>query len=436
MQAYNGSMTSRLKINSLLLPLVSIGMLVMQLLDPSPIWKALLTAFGGAWLIAFVWVHSLKKNLRLEREVRFGWTQVGDKLEERFSLVNKGFISAPWLEVVDHSTLPGYSASRATSVEAKGSNTWQTTGICSRRGVYTLGGTTLKSSDPFGIYWVEVHHPASQSLVVMPPVIPLPGIEVSPAGWGGDGKPNPNSPEQTVNSATVHEYQQGEPWSRIHWRTTAKHRKLFTRMLDGAPSNEWWILLDADGSVQAGRDADSTLELGVILAASLMDRGLRAQRSVGFLASGESIVWRKAQFGEEHRLRIMRDLAMLQPGNQPLAEVLERAGPTFGQRTSLIIITPSIQPDWLNSLVKLTWKGIRPTVLLMDANSFGSDQKADALANLLTHMGIPRFILDRSLLARPEAHPGGQGQWQWRVTSFGKAVPVRPLGDMAWKKLG
>ena len=408
----------------------------MQLVDPSPVWKSLLTAFGGVWLISWVWARSLKNNLHIEREIRFGWTQVGDRLEERFSLTNKGMIPAIWVEVIDHSTLPGYSVSRATGIESHGTNTWRTNGVCTRRGVYQLGGTILKSSDPFNIYAVEIHHPEHQIIVVMPPVIPLEEIQIAPSGWVGEGKVRPHMPEQTVNAVTVHEYQQGESWKHIHWPTTARRGKLYTRVLDGSPANDWWIILDADINTQFGQDADSTLELGVILAASLVERGLRARHSVGFIASSEKTTWLKPQSSAQHSLRIMKDLAMLQTGEQSLAELLERTSSAFGQHTSLVIITPSLNPDWLTSLTHLIWKGIQPTVLLIDAHSFGAEQKADAFAGLLTQMNISRFILDRSLLKRPEAQPGRQGQWEWRITPSGKAVSTRALGDITWKKLG
>ncbi|MBK9210615.1 MAG: DUF11 domain-containing protein [Anaerolineales bacterium] len=55
----------------------------------------------------------MRDNLRLTREVRFTWAQVGDKLEEQFTLTNNGSVPATWVEVVDHSTLPDYSAARA-----------------------------------------------------------------------------------------------------------------------------------------------------------------------------------------------------------------------------------------------------------------------------------------------------------------------------------
>jgi uncharacterized protein (DUF58 family) len=308
--------------------------------------------------------------------------------------------------------------------------------VCIQRGVYTLGGTTLRSSDPLGIFDVEVYQPESTTLMVLPPVVPLPHVEIAPGGWLGDGRPRPNSPEQTANALTVHEYQHGEPLRQVHWPTTARRNALYTRVMEGSPANDWWVVLDADAKAQAGHGWESTLELGVILATSLVDRGLRARHSVGLLASGDRTVWLKPKQDEVHRLQVMRSLAMLKAGEVSLADLLERAGPTLGHRTSVIIITPSVNSEWLTSLTPLLWRGISPTILLMDAASFGAPTRVDALSEVLAQMGIPRFILDRSLLLRPESRPGWRGQWEWRIMPTGKAVSTRPPGDMSWRKLG
>ena len=87
-------MNSRLRINSLLLPLTSFAILAAQIIGPSPVWKGLLVVLGGIWLISYLWAHSLQKNLRLERAMRFGWVQVGDKLEEKFILFNDSLFPA------------------------------------------------------------------------------------------------------------------------------------------------------------------------------------------------------------------------------------------------------------------------------------------------------------------------------------------------------
>jgi len=408
----------------------------MQLLDPSRIWQALIVAFGGLWLVAGLWARSLKNHVRLTREVRFTWAQVGDALEEQFTLTNDGFVPATWVEVVDHSTLPGYSAARAIGIDNGSTSTWHTSALCRRRGVYQLGGTTLRSGDPFGIYGVEVFLPESSTLVVMPPVVPLPEIEIMPSGWMGDGRPRPNLIDQSVNASAVREYAHGDNPRLIHWPSTARHRKFYSRIMDGAPASDWWIALDVDSKVQAGQGWENTVELGIILAASLADRGLRARHSVGLLASGKQAVWLTPQSGERHRLEVLRTLAVLEAGQLPLSELLERADSSLGNRINLIVITPSTQNDWLPSLTRLLWKGISPTILLMDPASFDGASSADSLAGLLAEKGIPRFVLDRSLLRQPEAHPGWRGQWEWRITPSGKALSSRPPGDLTWKRLG
>ena len=419
----------------MLLPALALGTLVMQFLDPSKIWQALVVAFGGLWLIAGLWAWSLKRNLRLTREVRFAWAQVGDALEEKFTLTNDGPLPATWVEVIDHSTLPDYSTSRAIGAEHYSTNIWHTNGICKRRGVYELGGTTLQSGDPFGIYSVEIHLPETKTLVVTPPIIPLPAVEITPGGWMGEGRPRPNILDQTVNSATVREFAHGDSLKLIHWPSTARHGKFYSRKLDGATASNWWIALDVDSNVQAGQGWENTIELGVILAASLADRGLRARHSVGLLAGGKKAVWLDPQSGERHRLEILRSLAQLEPGQLTLAELLERASPKIGSRISLIVITPSLHNEWLSSLTHLLWKGISPTVLLIDPASFGAAQGADSFAGILAEMGIHRFILNRDLLQQPEANPG-KGQWAWRITPSGRAVSTRTTNDLTWKRLG
>jgi len=65
-------------------------------------------------------------------------------------------------------------------------------------------------------------------------------------------------------------------------------------------------------------------------------------------------------------------------------------------------------------------------------NLFDKISKLLALAGL----GIAPYIIKRELLDRPEARPGHQGEWEWRVTGFGRAIPVHKPADLSWKKLG
>ena len=320
-------MNNRIRLNARLLPFIVILLLVMQLIDPSRVWTALLVGLGGAWLLAFFWARALAGGLRITREMRYGWAQVGDKLEERFTLVNSSTLPATWVEVSDQSTLPGYSASIATGVDGSSSNQWWTDGTCKRRGLYWLGNTIVYAGDPLGIFTVTIEDPARTNLMVMPPVVPLPQIEITPGGFLGEGRPRPNAPEYTVGAAGVREYMPGDSLRTVHWKTTARLQKPYVRLFDGAPAGDWWILLDLQEDVHIGANEDSTEEHAIILAASLADKGLRARQAVGLVASGENLVWLPPQPGESQRWEILRELAMVSPGHVPLSELLERIRP-------------------------------------------------------------------------------------------------------------
>jgi uncharacterized protein (DUF58 family) len=426
---------SRLQLNTRLLPALVGLLVVLQLTVPYRGWLILLVGLGGLWLIAYLWARSLARRLQLTREMRFGWTQVGDALEERFILANRGWVPALWVEVLDHSTMPDYQVSRATGVGSGESLRWHTEGVCTRRGLFTLGPTSLRTGDPFGLYTVSLHYPGWTTLMVVPPIVPLPTIEVASGGRTGEGRPRADALERTVSTTGVRDYLPGDSLHWLHWRITAHRDSLFVRLFDGTPAGDWWIILDMDRRVQVGQGQVSTEEHGVILAASLADRGLRARRAVGLATHGERLVWQPPKMGEGQRWEILRELALITPGSRPLAELLARVRPAFGQLASLIIITPAVDGDWVESLLPLLRRGAVATVLLLDPVSFGGIGDVHRVSALLSDLGVVSHVITRDLLDQPEARPGQRGHWEWRIMPTGRAVPVRQPRDTAWKVL-
>jgi uncharacterized protein (DUF58 family) len=415
-------MKSRLRLNVVLLPILVVILLLIQLAYPSKPWEMLLVGLGGAWLVGYLWARALARNLSLTREMRYDWAQVGDRLEERFTVVNNSFFPATWLEVDDHSNIPGYEPTRATNVGSYSINRWITDGICTRRGLYTLGGTTIQAGDPLGIYTVSIHDPTHTTLLVLPPVMPLPPITLSPGGYGNAGHPRPRAPEKTVGAASVREYLPGDSLRLIHWPSTAKHDKPFVRLFDGTPASDMWILLDLDRSVQIGEDWNSTEEHGVILAASLADRSLRTRQGVGLAINGKELTWIPPQKNANQRWLIFHALALAQRGERGLGPLLERMGTSFGRQTSLVIITASVNPYWLEALMPLTWRGIAPTVLLLDSRSFGGAQDSGVTGEIFQRAGVTCHVITQDLLNRPETHRGGK-------------VAKRTASETNWRRL-
>jgi len=417
------------------LPPLMVALVVVQLIAPSRGWTILLVGLGGAWLIAYGWVRSLARHLTLAREIRFGWAQVGDRVEERFTLINRGVFPALWVQVSDHSTLPEYVASQATGIGSDTENRWLVRGDCTRRGAYTLGPTTIHAGDPFGIYTVTLELAATQNMLVLPPVVALPGIQVAPGGRIGEGRVRRATFERTVNAATVREYQPSDALNAIHWRTSARRDDLFVRQFENTPSGDWWLVLALNAHVQAGQGADSTVEHGVILAASLADAGLRARRAVGLVASARDSIWLAPRDDAQQRWAILRALALAQPGDLALRDLLTRARNSLRQFSSLVLITPDVTREWLDALALFARRGIVPTVILLDPVSFGDARDVRAMTHALARMSIAHHIVTRDMLERRATMPGRTGVFDWRITPHGRALHSRTERDVAWRVL-
>jgi uncharacterized protein (DUF58 family) len=271
--------------------------------------------------------------------------------------------------------------------------------------------------------------------MVMPPVVPLPPIQVAPGGRVGDGTPRFNAPERSVNAATVREYLPGDSLRWIHWPTTVRRNDLFVRVFEGSPAGDWWIILDLDQDVQIGKDQDSTQEHGIILAASLADLGMRTGHSVGLITHGDKFVWLPPRMSDEHNWEILRSLALIETGQQPLADLIENSRHSLGRNTSLVIITPSLDGSWVQSVLGLRRQGIVPTILVFDPHSFGGTGNLSALKAYLANLGITHEEISRELLDRVETSPGQAGHWDWRVTPLGKALPGIQQDDLSWRNL-
>ncbi|MCB9078035.1 MAG: DUF58 domain-containing protein [Anaerolineaceae bacterium] len=429
------TMQAQVKLNSKTIPILVIILGLIQLAFPYKGWMILLVGLGGVWGLSYLWAQILARQLIFRREVRFGWAHVGDQLEERFTLANLSFVPALWVEIIDHTTMPGYTASRVTGVGGDSQNSWQTKGICTRRGIFTLGPTTLCTSDPFGLYSVTLFHPNSATLTVTPPIVHLPTIDVAPGGRAGEGRTRPNMFERTVSTSGIRDYVPGDSYNWIHWPSSARRGSLYVRQFDSMPSGDWWIFVDLDRRAQAGEGFASTEEHAVILAASLADRGLQLRRSVGLVGHGQELIWLPPRDGDAQRQEILRALARAETGPHTLAELLASTHPGAARTNSLIIITAAVEATWLEALFPLLKRGAVATVLLLDPVSFGVPASADGIQTLLANMGVTHYLITKDLLDRPEARPGQQGQWQWRVSPSGRAVLVNKP-DLQWKVLG
>lgn len=453
-----GSPNFRLQIINRPLPWILLGLLVIFLLDSYRGWFILLIGLGGVWVFSLFWTRMLAMKLWFSREMRFGWAQVGDRLEERFTLTNLGWLPALWAEVIYQSNMPDYQPGRVVEVGGASEHTWRTEGMCTRRGLFSLGPVTVQTGDPFGLFRAQLEFSGKTTILVTPPVVPLPEVEIAPGGRAGEGSARIYAREPTVSAAGVRGYQPGDTLRHIHWPTSVRKGSYFVRLFDRAPASDWFILLDLHRNIQKGTGFYSTEEHGVILAASLCDLGLRAGHAVGLGINGDKFSLQPPRFGEAQRQNMMRSLALASTGRMPLSELLEKGRSLIHYNTSLILITADSRGRWLDGLFPMLERGNVATVFLIDADTYlepvdvqqGNQRDAEEqtrsntesispsvqrLLTLLKAHGIAYYRFSRSFLDHPEAMPGKQGHWQWSKASSNRAILKERPGDLTWRDL-
>lgn len=424
----------KIKLKLRIVPLLVATLVIVELLWAERVWMMVLLAVGSIWLLDLLWARSLARGLRFRRELRYDWAHIGDEIEERFTIENREWAPALWLEIKDQSTLPDYRANVATGVGGRSESAWRTRHVCTRRGIFKLGPTVISSGTPFALYEIRLEDTAQTALMVMPRVVPLPDIQVAPGGRAQEGQRRASTLEPTVNASGLREYHPGDPFKAIHWLAVAHHDELIVRTFESTPAGDWWILLDLDASIQAGEGEDSTLEHSIILAASLATTGLTQGRAVGLVSNARELVWLGPGAGETQRLQILRALATVEPGTMPFAALLGQSQRALYRNSSLIIITSSVRGTWLEAILSGTNSGATPTVLLLDRASYGKTGEAAQVAAILAEWNISCYMFTRDMFANTDQEPR-EGHWNWTVGATGRAIARTTPRDTGWRTL-
>jgi uncharacterized protein (DUF58 family) len=358
-------------------------------------------------------------RVQLVRQTRMRRAQVGSTIGETFIMRNRSPIPNMWLEMDDDSDMPGHHVSHVVSnLPAHTEYSWTVRTICRERGRFRLGPITLTSGDPFGLFRIKYHLSHTSSLVVYPNTVnlrsfPLP-IGVLP---GGDALRR-RTHYVTTNAAGVRDYEPGDPFNRIHWKSSARKDRLIVKEFELDPLADVWIMIDLWSGVHYGdrhlpeidlnedpdvllRKASSTMvlppsteEYTISAAASIAMFFLRRDRTLGLVAVGQRREVLQADRGERQLEKILETLAVLRArGIVPFEEILYRETPALPRGTTLVLISPSTDPKWAQVARHLKRSGLHVTSVVLDAKSFGGPPGTENVIAELGASGIPVSVV-------------------------------------------
>ncbi len=375
---------------------------------------------GLLLIISFLWAWVNINGVHLSRATRVRRTQVGRPLEERFTVRNTSIVPKLWLEVRDHSDVPGHQTSYVVNnLRSKQAFTWRTTTICRERGRYQLGPITMRTSDPFGLFTMEKALTPTSHVVIYPLTYDIQQFAL-PVGIlpGGDALRR-RTHYITTNASGVRDYAPGDSFSRIHWPSTARRDRMIVKEFELDPLADIWIVpdmatfghIESSGLQKDQHQAasfenlpewmraetqfslpDTTEEYTVAAAASIAQYFIRNDRAVGMLAYGQSNELVQPDRGERQFIRILETLAVLRAqGHVPIDDMLHAESHLFPRGTTVIVVTPTNQEKWATSARQLVRKGLRVVTILVDPQSFGARRSNASLETMLHGNGMAAY---------------------------------------------
>lgn len=353
---------------------------------------AYIVAMGIPVALLLAWLNTRALEVQVERRTLRG--QVGQEAEELIEVRNLSYIPKMWVELEDPSELPGHTSRRAVVIPSRGLRSWVVSTTLQRRGLFDWGPLRVRGGDPFGIFYTERDYGVRQQILVYPRVVDLPRFQTPPASLPGEGRFRRRTHYITPNASGIRDWAPGDPLSRIHWRSTAHTGELMVKTFELDPTSDIWVIADMEGAIQAGEGDESTEEYTVTVAASVAQRYIAANRSVGLISFGEDYTVVEAERGQQQLSRILESLAVAKAsGEAPLGNLLIEEQRRFGRHTTLVLVTASTDSSWLSPLQSLVQRGVRASVVLVDPSTFGGEGSPLVLYGELTASDILTYVV-------------------------------------------
>jgi uncharacterized protein (DUF58 family) len=284
------------------------------------------------------------------------------------------------------------------------------------RGRYPVESVDAVLEDPFGLERVETKLLAAESLLVYPRLVELDALFSDSGARALEGRRLLLRRPTGFDLHSVRDYQQGESLRRVHWPTTAKRGQLMVKELEDAPRDETAVLLDADAGAIAGVPPESSFELQVRAAGSILKAHASRGRRAALIVNSASRPYQRVHSFDGDWHRALELLAGVEPdGPTPVAAMLADEGGPAGRALELTVVTANLSPRLVDRLLQRMLNRHAATLVYVERASFADaplpslDPGVAGQVLRLQRGGVPVAVLRRGddLVAKLGAQPLG-----------------------------
>jgi uncharacterized protein (DUF58 family) len=308
---------------------------------------------GGVWVFSHWWVRRSLAHLRMTRQIAH-YAFTNEHTSVRIELDNQSWLPLPWLQIQEAVPLELKEQDDYRTIVSLGGRTRLVHNYmlyCRRRGYYTVGPLSLRTSDLFGFVEARWEETGSAEFIVYPQIVPLERLGLPsrmPFGVLGARR---QLIEDPARLSGVRTYAAGDSLRRIHWKATAHEDVLLVKKFQPSQDLPVSIVLDLDREAYPVRVLLGASEWAISVAASLAGHLSEQRQAVGLvangsdpLATGDALPAITPHTGREHLMSVWRLLARIQINSaaQPLPALITRHTASLPWGATLIVVTPRL----------------------------------------------------------------------------------------------
>ena len=380
-----------------------------------------IAAAGWAWNALSLFGLSYTRRLSETRAF------LGETVELTLDVRNRKFLPLTWLQVLDifPSALPVEIPQRGTaqvrinrttnlgeftsfwSVGAFGRLTRRFTVHCTQRGYHAYGPAILSTGDGFGMFSRKGRLPEQLRLIVYPRLYTVAELGLPAKNPFGERAADAHLVEDPLRTAGIRAWQPADGLKRVHWKATARHQELLSRVYE--PSQEPQMLIFLNVATMERHwlgQVPELMERAVSVAGSLAALCSELRLPVGLIANGFLP-------GSDQPLRLLpgRSPAQLMHilellaavtgfATQPIEALLLRESPRLPWGSTLLVVTAIAHEGLLAALLDLQRAG-RKVVLFTLAEKPPAEHLPGITVYHLPHLVddiiAPQYVSDGSV---------------------------------------
>jgi uncharacterized protein (DUF58 family) len=357
-----------------------------------PVAVGLVLAVALAW----AWVRLLDRPLTLRRAPWGAEHHEGDDVPVNLELQRDGAWTPATIPIVDRIARLG-----AVEVLLHRTGRKKLTGRyvlpAVPRGRYPFRDASAVLEDPFGLERRELRLPAAGALLVYPRLTPLESLFSDAGVHAQDGRRLLLRRPTGFDLHSVRDYEQGESLRKVHWRSTARRGKLMVKDLEDAPRDESAVLLDASAAGVAGEPPDSSFDMQVRAAGSILAAHARRGRRAVLVVNGRDRETQQVRAEDSDWHRALELLAAVEPTGETsaVAALTEEASPAT-RALEVTVVTANLTPALADRLVQRSLNRRGVSLVYVDAPTFaGAEETVEPALLRLQAAGVPVAVLRR-----------------------------------------